>query len=359
LRAIAALLVVGFHFREMLDAHRLLPGLLNQILNFGYFGVDVFFVLSGFVVAISANRSVQSPREAKFFLLQRYARIFLGYWPALFLLYIALNIAQRPPDSSLALTSIFLLSPQHTKNWLNVAWSLSYELYFYLLVVALFLVVPPAKRLIAALAMTVFVFAWNWLFFLFAPALVFGGTQPGEFWLSGLVAEFFCGVVLALLLERWKMPAVGLIVAGSVLLVIGLSMGVRDPAYASISLFRALSFGCAGLGCVVLACGLERSSIKPPHWLVAIGDASFSLYLLHIIFLFALLAATRTEICRQALVSCGAIVATWPFFTVFVAVLWFRWIEKPLYERVAEIIRLRQKPGDESAARIAAVEPIR
>jgi exopolysaccharide production protein ExoZ len=359
LRAIAALLVVGFHFRQMLQTHGQLPDLLNQTLKFGFFGVDIFFVLSGFVVSISAHRAIQSKRDATYFLLRRFVRIFLGYWPALLLLYIALSIAQRPPDSSLAFTSIFLLSPQHSMNWLNVAWSLTYELYFYLLVVALFLAVPPAKRFIAALILTVFVLAWNWVFFMLAPALVFDGTQPGAFFLSGLVAEFFSGVVLALLLARRRLSASILVLLGSALLLIGLLIGAREGTYANVNFFRALSFGCAGLGCVMVACGLERSSLRPPRWLIAIGDASFSLYLLHILFLFALGAATRTDICKQAVISCNAMVGIWPFFTVFFAVLWFRCIEKPLYERAAEFIRLRQKPNGESPARIAAAEPIR
>jgi exopolysaccharide production protein ExoZ len=352
-------LVVGFHFREILDAHRLLPNFLNQILKVGYFGVDIFFVLSGFVVGVSANRAIKSGRDAIFFLLQRYARIFLGYWPALFLLYIVMHFAQRPPDSGLAFTSIFLLSPHHTKNWLNVAWSLTYELYFYLLVVALFLLTPQAKRLAASVVVTVFILIWNWLFYVFAPALVFSGVQPGAFWVSGLTAEFFFGVLFALKFQRQKISAPRLFAFGAVLVTVGLSFGLRDLSYVNINFFRALSFGCAGLGCVMIVCGLEGSSLKPPRWLVAIGDASFSVYLLHIIFLFALGAVKREGYCGDRLISCDTVVGFWPLVTVFFSVLWFRWIEKPLYERVADVIRRKQTSSNVSSERIAAVAPNR
>lgn len=342
-----------------MDAHRLLPNILNQVLKVGYFGVDIFFVLSGFVVGISANRAIKSGRDAIFFLLQRYARIFLGYWPALILLYILMHIVQRPPDSELAITSIFLLSPHHTKNWLNVAWSLTYELYFYLLVVALFLLTPQAKRLAASVVVTVFVLTWNWLLYVFAPALVFNGVQPGAFWLSGLSAEFFYGVVFALSFERRKISSLCLIVFGTAIVLIGLFFGLRDLSYVNINFFRALSFGCAGLGCVMIVCGLERSSLTPPRWLVAIGDASFSVYLLHIVFLFGLGAAKREGYCGEHLISCDTVVGFWPLVTVFCSVLWFRWIEKPLYKRIGDAMRRKQKPSDISSERIVAAAPTR
>jgi exopolysaccharide production protein ExoZ len=128
LRAIAAIYVVVFHAAKKL-------GIENFFVDAGDSGVDLFFIISGFVITYTViNREYV---DAKSFLLRRVIRIVPLYWiltlfysflllalPALFQTY-QFNIWHT-------LTSLFFI-PQDIKPVVYTGWTLIYEMYFYLL----------------------------------------------------------------------------------------------------------------------------------------------------------------------------------------------------------------------------------
>jgi exopolysaccharide production protein ExoZ len=349
LRGIAALTVVGFHFREYLASFHVLPEWVSAAMKFGFFGVDIFFALSGFVVGLSADRAIHSVRDGVYFLLQRFARIFLGYWPALLLLVIAMYAVNRLPNSAFAFVSVFLLSPHHHQNWLNVAWSLTYELYFYLLVGAAFVVTPRAHRRLVLFALIAVVLSWNLSSWVHAKERVFAGEQVFSFLLSALSVEFFAGALLAMTLARGRGAVWPLLTAGLLLIALGLWCGASSQAYADVSLLRASSFGVAGFGTLLAGCALQRTGLPAPKALVKIGDASFSLYLLHPICLYALGYAVRNGYCG-GIVSCEGLSVFWLVATIAFALLWFRWLEQPLYAWASEAILAMKQRGQLSNA---------
>lgn len=86
LRGVAALLVlathlqssiVGFYPSGWLAAH---PA-VARVMEHGAIGVDVFFLISGFIVFLAARRVIYAGRGVRVFLLKRFLRIFLPYWP--------------------------------------------------------------------------------------------------------------------------------------------------------------------------------------------------------------------------------------------------------------------------------------
>lgn len=86
LRGVAALLVlathlqssiIGFYPSGWLAAH---PA-VARVLEHGAIGVDVFFLISGFIVFLAARRVIHAGRGVRVFLLKRFLRIFLPYWP--------------------------------------------------------------------------------------------------------------------------------------------------------------------------------------------------------------------------------------------------------------------------------------
>jgi|GEM_PF-3135867 exopolysaccharide production protein ExoZ len=119
LRFIASLLVLFFHL---------------NIIDSGYKGVDIFFVISGFVMYFTLF--IQSSPKAFKFIIHRLSKIFFLYWVALILLYII-----TPYKIDVSCLKTFLLIPGHYPV-LGVSWSLSYELYFYCLISITAYIVP-------------------------------------------------------------------------------------------------------------------------------------------------------------------------------------------------------------------------
>lgn len=110
LRFIASLLVLFFH--------------LNMVRS-GYKGVDLFFVISGFVIYYTLFCKARP--KAIGFIVNRFTKIFFLYWVALVLLYLI-----KPFTIDISVFKTLLLIPGHN-SVIGVSWSLSYELYFYCL----------------------------------------------------------------------------------------------------------------------------------------------------------------------------------------------------------------------------------
>ena len=131
-RGFAALMVVVCH---LILSFRHFYNWDNQVLifigNFGSLGVDFFFVLSGFIISYSTS---QKKYKFKNYLTNRILRIYMPYLPigiAMFLLYFLFpNISESSRDVNLirSITLFPIGSPA-----LSVAWTLSYEMMFYLL----------------------------------------------------------------------------------------------------------------------------------------------------------------------------------------------------------------------------------
>lgn len=135
LRGIAALSVVLFHFLWILNESNQLniPHLGSILFSNGRAGVDLFFIISGFVMALSSEKNLGRKNNILSFILKRTLRIY----PLLFLFVIFVSIKNNT-DVNLMLRSLIPLHlnyssepPYFGYNILAVAWTLTYELFFY------------------------------------------------------------------------------------------------------------------------------------------------------------------------------------------------------------------------------------
>ena len=138
-RAIAALMVMFFHFFQNLTPNNSITSFLKTLASFGQTGVSLFFVLSGFLITRILIREKNSTYFFRNFYLRRTLRIFPLYYLYLILVFIIIPLFnhQHPPDLSKQIYHwVYLQDFAITFNWDFVGpvhfWSLAVEEHFYL-----------------------------------------------------------------------------------------------------------------------------------------------------------------------------------------------------------------------------------
>src|SRR5579883_269260 len=200
LRAIAAVSVCAVHWEilsELLDGVRLEQPLLNPLAA----GVDLFFVISGFVMVYSSESLFARPGAPATFLGRRIARIVPLYWATTTLVIFSRGL---PVDARQLLGSYFFIpymgEDQQMLPLYGVGWTLNYEMLFYLVFSAAIML----RREMAAMAVAGVLLG----------AIVLGRVMPGmpvplRYWSDPIIMEFVFGMALALAyrhglrLPRW------------------------------------------------------------------------------------------------------------------------------------------------------------
>ena len=292
LRGAASLLVVANH-ASALWSERLAPASGPPAFLRGSFGVDLFFIISGFVMAVSTTSPAKRPDAAAEFLRRRLIRIFPLYWLVTLIKVIAayshpqLLLHQQPSISNI-LASIFLIPTRLTHGpigvVLAVGWTLSLEMVFYLFfALALKLRRPPLQVLLPTLGALSIIGLFN------RPS-----WPPITYLANPLILEFLAGVVLgafrASLSSLLPVPARWLLLLASVLFFAFAPYTnaiVGEPPLAM--LLRISIWGTAALSLVGSIVLLEpQIGTQLPRLALAIGDASYSIYLWQTLLLPAL-----------------------------------------------------------------------
>lgn len=297
LRFAAAFMVVMYHASKHVLATGVDQGWVFTAAEMtGFAGVDVFFVISGFIMFYTTTGAV-GPSASVDFLKRRIARIYSGYWP-FFILTAVVFAWARPAhfEASNLLTSLFLWPMPLNEVLLDVSWTLSYEMYFYLLFTALVLVGARSRFWLLA-GTLVLVTAYNLVQHIvmhnFDPENYYYNSFNGLFYTSPFLLEFFAGAVLADFASRgsqrlgWLLLAAG--IAGFVLAGIAnaeIYGGKIEQGYYAVP--RVLLFG---IPSVLLLWGLvnleNHGRGAPERFSLAAGGASYAIYLGHTIFFVA------------------------------------------------------------------------
>ena len=248
----------------------------------GWAGVDVFFVISGFIMWMTTKAAI-GEGAALHFAAKRLTRIFLGFWP-FFLLVAAITLLFEggiPAETNL-LKSFLLIPQAHKENLFAISWTLSFELYFYLLFAcAIWLGGRKQMLRLGALLIPGILLA--------SITIPQAGFTPLTFVLSPHILQFYAGIMVALYAEHRKIPVPAL------LLALGVA-GFAAVGWVNFEAFGiSLSKGTYKLErvllitpCAVLMMlgmlGLKRQA-SPFHLLPRLGDASYTIYLAHVPFL--------------------------------------------------------------------------
>ena len=335
LRALAALAVLFFHAMPFFEQVGGRPGVLGKVFGVGYLGVDLFFVISGFIIARGVSGCRLAGADFRHFVERRAYRIFLGYWPVLALacLYYVAAMPERLAQAN-PLATIFLLSHRITDLVIGQAWSLSFELYFYLL----FGVLALTGRIPARMAVLVYA-AVIVILNLRDPAVAKG------FFANPHLLELFAGMLLGqanmpALPRRW-LPA--LVLAATALF--GLWLSLNSPT-------RLVTVSLAGGAALLLVLIAElrcQSGGNRPSLMSRLGDSSYALYLLHYLLLEIFVRHLGgIEWLRPIL---PYLFPFWLAAIVALAHAHYLWLERPLFRRACALRGLPGRGGFAGALR--------
>ncbi len=287
LRGAAVLLVVFFHMTTIEKKYGGSQTLLPEFLQFGMFGVDLFFVISGFVMVTVTRGKFQYPAQALTFLYHRVSRIYPLYWfyslliLALFLLHPSLVNSSQ--GNLVNIPASFLLFPQQHLPLLMVGWTLVHEVYFYL--VFFLLLFLPERFLLTGLAI------WTTAVVLLHSRISPGISPALDLISHPLTLEFIGGCLLAVICTRRqsRLPA-RLSLAVALLIFIAAVIGYMFHWQATGLLEppgwqRILIMGVPALLIVYLVVQAELKNLVLPGPLCRIGDISYSVYLSHVLTL--------------------------------------------------------------------------
>lgn len=262
LRAVAALAVVFFH----------IPLFRN-----GNWGVDIFFVISGFIMALVTAQS------SSYFFTKRVIRVVPLYWLGTLCVFAVALVLPSMLDNTTAdvpgmLKSLFFIPYQkgeYVQPLLYLGWTLNFEMFFYA-VFALSMAISHRHRLLVCSSLL--------MALVLLGELVTFETLLARFYTQQIIAEFVLGMGCYAVYARtaaWRAagPRKGV---RALLILVGLAALVYMPFAGDLaeSLGRGVAWGIPA-AVLFLAMVHGLSGVRLPALLVLIGDASYSLYLFH------------------------------------------------------------------------------
>jgi exopolysaccharide production protein ExoZ len=292
LRGVAVMMVIIFHLKGIMKPDDYLKKEMDFLFDNGAAGVDLFFIISGFIIVFVTRNAAGGLASARNFLIKRVLRIWplyiiatltsafiTSYW------HISFETIIRIAKSLFFVPSSYEGPPYFGYAYLNVGWSLNFEMYFYLLV-AISLLAGKYRWYVFALLITgtlvILPLAFGKLTsfpvdsYNYQSLIINLITNP-------IIWEFIYGVVIGLL---YLNP-----LFSSVLHTLFRNKAVMSTVLV-LAVWQYLSGFYAnhgpfnwGFGMGILFLGLifhdARQKAWYPGWLVYFGDISFSIYLWH------------------------------------------------------------------------------
>lgn len=279
LRAVAVLLVVGYHLNE-------------DLFNYGYLGVDIFFVISGFII----THIISKKKDFKF--LEFYEKRIARIYPAmtlvtLFTVFIG-SILLRTDDlinlsiqgllslvgvSNLyfATTQIGYFEVESFRQPLLHMWSLSTELQFYLLAPIFVIILRGICPILRRLSLVS-------VFFLSLALYVEVVTIPNidsYYLLTSRLWEFILGAVIAVVNNKKRIEAFNgrLITLSTLFLIMGLNVYDSKSLYSNI-----IEVFIVFISTLIILQAISNGNMRKnfsPNLTVFLGDISYSIYLWH------------------------------------------------------------------------------
>ncbi len=329
-RGVAAMLVVFFHATQLFASeYQVVP--LHGFFLFGFSGVHLFFVLSGFIIFTIHHRDIGEPRKYLVYLKKRFVRIYPIYWVTLAVFSFWALLKGTVTGGDILLNMGLFNMPQ---NFINpVCWTLSFEVFFYLLFSFLIL-----NRRVGLVLMC------SWFFGVVISHL-FDVHVPFIFRYSvhKFTILFMFGAIASHMVMRLKQFSAAIrhqvaciallsgVLVFSAMAIYCVKRNISDWDLWTVT----LGFGLAGG--LLMGCSLSDTFdqfFRRLRFLTIPGDASYSIYLLHYPVLVGMISWSRNHFPLPTSGSMVFAFITACLLTILGGLLCYWIIEKPLLQAI-------------------------
>jgi peptidoglycan/LPS O-acetylase OafA/YrhL len=271
LRGVASVSVICYHASRHVDQTYGTP-LLRRVFLSSHAGVDLFFAISGFIILFVHANDIGRPARLGHYAERRFTRVLPLYWVALALTVLMAVAAHNHLDPLWLAWNTTLLPTAHAP-FMMIAWTLQYEIVFYAVFATLILNRRAGLAVIAC-----------WVAVVVAAPII-GIALPSG--LTGFyMAEFLLGMGAAIVVRGNLARSPVALAACGAGLFIGLMVAESAGLLSGHAWYSPLVYGGpAAMTVAGVAAAEQRDRLALPVWLVALGEASYSLYLFQIIFI--------------------------------------------------------------------------
>ncbi|MCE0812434.1 acyltransferase [Buttiauxella sp. S04-F03] len=347
LRGIAAIMVMFFHYRFLInDSH---DGLGDKLFIYGGYGVDIFFVISGFVITLSSIDKPTGFQGAFHFIKNRAKRLLPAYFIILIItlaLSGGLSLFHYHNKVENLISALFFIpiyaskSPVFidTSEIYGVRWTLNYEMYFYFVMACSMLF---TRRWLV-------MFAWFAIALIVVPVCLTQTIplQPGvvlsqsayfNLMTNPMVFEFLIGVTLGLAYKKIKCvngyaKIITTLLSLLCIMFLYKSHGGLDRENMQVGLISGLLF-------LIIIINEKFLESITPRFLVFLGEISFSLYLIH----NAMNSIVNRRLDKLGVPDGLGKFILYSVLSIFLAWLSYRYIERATFSRKK---RLQLSNGD-------------
>lgn len=340
LRGIAVLSVVLFHLITIEKKYGGTTTILSDFFEFSMFGVDLFFVMSGFIMVVITREKFRNTKQGLHFLYHRISRIYPMYWIySILVLGVFLanpSLVNSSQGNQADILASFLLIPSDIFPLLMVGWTLIHEMYFYLIFFLILLFIHERYMPVAILL-------WG-MIIVFLNIVLEPDNSLSKLLLHPLNLEFIGGCLLAKICLGEGKPQIKtrvlfiLSAAGLIALFFGYDFyrqmtGQLEP----LDWWRPFIFGLPTMLLVFCFVNMEKNGFIIHSFIIKIGDASYSIYLSHILTLNVMGRLWQT-VSSDTLYDNVIMIPLLLALTIIVGIASYIFIEKPILKLTRRII---------------------